>query len=182
MSASEFGLSSRLACCWRGVPALGRSTHPSISANTRTPHGRIGRALRKARFTALLSRRTVTSGSQPNSLCFDSTVCVLCLGNLRRVNPSPANDVRSVLAASDGTLWIGTAKGLVSWNHGKLTHYPQFDGNDVHNLLQQRDGTVWAAGTIWERVPLRSGAQLYARFMAPASNVTGRTAALAPMA
>ena len=35
----------------------------------------------------------------------------------------PSSYIRSLLAARDGTLWIGTAKGLVSWKSGNLTHY-----------------------------------------------------------
>src|ERR1700751_5337710 len=35
----------------------------------------------------------------------------------------PSNDIRGLSAGRDGTLWIGTAKGLASWKDGKLTHY-----------------------------------------------------------
>ena len=31
----------------------------------------------------------------------------------------------SLLVTRDGTLWIGTFAGLVSWNAGKLTRYPE---------------------------------------------------------
>ena len=37
----------------------------------------------------------------------------------------PDNSIRELLAARDGTLWIGTLKGLASWNVGKLTAYPE---------------------------------------------------------
>jgi PAS domain S-box-containing protein len=62
----------------------------------------------------------------------------------------PSNDIRGLTAARDGTLWIGTAKGLVSWKDGKLTHYPQLDHHDVAALLEDHEGTVWAAGVMWE--------------------------------
>jgi ligand-binding sensor domain-containing protein len=69
----------------------------------------------------------------------------------------PSSDIRSLIAARDGTLWIGTAKELVSWKAGKLTHYPEFDKHDVHSLLEDREGTVWAAGTIWAAGPSTPG-------------------------
>ena len=76
----------------------------------------------------------------------------------------PNSDIRSVLAGADGTLWIGTAKGLVSWKNGKLTHYPQFNAHDVHQLLQDSHGTVWAAGTMWEAGPFGTGAAIVCAF------------------
>jgi PAS domain S-box-containing protein len=62
----------------------------------------------------------------------------------------PSIDIRGLIAARDGTLWLGTAKGLASWKDGKLTHYPELDGHDVAALLQDRQGTIWAAGVVWE--------------------------------
>src|SRR5262245_17940869 len=40
----------------------------------------------------------------------------------------PDNFIWSLLASRDGTLWIGTAKGLASWKDGKLTQYPELAG------------------------------------------------------
>jgi ligand-binding sensor domain-containing protein/signal transduction histidine kinase len=56
----------------------------------------------------------------------------------------PSNDIRGLLAARDGTLWIATAKGLASWKDGKLTQYPELAGRFVFRLLEDRNGTVWA--------------------------------------
>src|SRR5579862_1325720 len=58
----------------------------------------------------------------------------------------PSDDVRSLLAARDGTLWIGSAKGLAGWKDGKLTEYAQLKGQTVNALFQDREGTVWAGG------------------------------------
>ena len=58
----------------------------------------------------------------------------------------PSTFIRSVLAARDGTLWIGTLKGLASWKDGKLTQYPELAGQDIFALLEDREGTVWAGG------------------------------------
>src|SRR5262249_38808754 len=37
----------------------------------------------------------------------------------------PSKWIISLLATRDGTLWIGTAKGLASWKDGKLTQYAE---------------------------------------------------------
>lgn len=57
------------------------------------------------------------------------------------------NKPYSLLVSRDGTLWIGTFEGLVSWDGTRLTHYPQIDKGFVTSLLEDRDGTVWA-GTL----------------------------------
>ena len=69
----------------------------------------------------------------------------------------PSNDIRGLIAARDGTLWIGTAKGLASWKDGKLTHYLELDKHDVAALLEDREGTVWAGGVVWEAGPNHPG-------------------------
>jgi signal transduction histidine kinase/ligand-binding sensor domain-containing protein len=50
----------------------------------------------------------------------------------------------SLLVSRDGTLWIGTFEGLVSWNGSELTSYPAAGKGFVTSLLEGRDGTVWA--------------------------------------
>ena len=67
-------------------------------------------------------------------------------GNHLRVSNSPTSPY-SLLVTRDGTLWIGTFAGLVSWNGGKLTRYPELGGQFVTSLLEDREGTVWA-GTL----------------------------------
>jgi signal transduction histidine kinase/ligand-binding sensor domain-containing protein len=59
----------------------------------------------------------------------------------------PSNFVRSLLASRDGTLWIGTLKGLASWKDGKLTHYATPADQSVDTLLEDDEGTVWV-GTL----------------------------------
>jgi len=53
----------------------------------------------------------------------------------------------SLIVTQDGTLWIGTYAGLVSWNGAELKRYRELDGQFVTSLLEDREGTVWA-GTI----------------------------------
>ena len=57
--------------------------------------------------------------------------------------PSPL--VLSLLTGHDGTLWIGTLRGLVGSKSGRATECEQLAGLDVYALTEGRDGTVWAA-------------------------------------
>jgi signal transduction histidine kinase/ligand-binding sensor domain-containing protein len=54
-----------------------------------------------------------------------------------------SNDIRALLSARDGTLWIGSAKGLASWKDGKLALYPGLAGLIIERLLEDREGTIW---------------------------------------
>jgi len=55
----------------------------------------------------------------------------------------PSNNVRDLLVAHDGTLWIGTLKGLASWKDGKLRQYPEVAGALTGHFLEDREQTVW---------------------------------------
>ena len=57
----------------------------------------------------------------------------------------PSRIVHCLLAARDGTLWIGTIEGVASWKNGKLTHYPELDGHMIYSLLEDREGTIWSS-------------------------------------
>jgi ligand-binding sensor domain-containing protein len=56
--------------------------------------------------------------------------------------PLPSEFVVCLHVARDGTLWIGTMKGLASWRDGKLTRYPDLDGLVNTSILEDRNGTV----------------------------------------
>src|SRR5262249_1784263 len=58
----------------------------------------------------------------------------------------PSDFIWSLLVTRDGTLWIGTSKGLASWKDGKLTEYPELAGQYIFKLLEDREGTVWVGG------------------------------------
>jgi ligand-binding sensor domain-containing protein/signal transduction histidine kinase len=58
----------------------------------------------------------------------------------------PSDVVFSLLASRDGTLWIGTLKGLASWKDGKVTLYPELAEKTVSKMLEDREGTVWVSG------------------------------------
>src|SRR4029434_155320 len=55
-----------------------------------------------------------------------------------------ADRIIRLLAARDGTLWIGTDKGLASWKDDKLTLYAELAGRGIASLLEDREGSVWA--------------------------------------
>jgi ligand-binding sensor domain-containing protein len=61
-----------------------------------------------------------------------------------------SDNVVGLLAARDGTLWLGTAKGLAKWKDGKLTAYAELDGYEVSAIAEDHEGTVWAGGLKWE--------------------------------
>jgi len=59
----------------------------------------------------------------------------------------PSSRIFGLLAARDGTLWIGSSKGLASWRDGKLTQYPALAGQEIRAvILEDHAGTVWVGG------------------------------------
>src|SRR5262249_52785805 len=55
-----------------------------------------------------------------------------------------STSIQCVIAARDGTLWIGTiGGGLASWKDGHLTRYVELAGRAVLALLEDRSATVW---------------------------------------
>jgi len=57
----------------------------------------------------------------------------------------PSTDIRGLLTARDGTLWVATGKGLAGWKDGKLSQYSELAGHEVISLLQDHEGTIWAS-------------------------------------
>ena len=55
----------------------------------------------------------------------------------------PSSFISALLVAHDGTLWIGTLKGLASYREGKLTQYPGLAGAAIGLFLEDREQTVW---------------------------------------
>ena len=54
--------------------------------------------------------------------------------------------VFSLLAAGDGSLWIGTGYSISHWLGGELINYPQLSGR-IEDLAEDTDGAVWLART-----------------------------------
>jgi signal transduction histidine kinase/ligand-binding sensor domain-containing protein len=83
-------------------------------------------------------------GTQSGVVRFDGVRAVPL--PLRPGQQLPSTSVGALLAARDGTLWIGTLDGLVSWKNGQLTAYPALARRTVLALVEDRAGTVWAGG------------------------------------
>jgi signal transduction histidine kinase/ligand-binding sensor domain-containing protein len=58
----------------------------------------------------------------------------------------PDNNVSSLFAARDGTLWIGTLKGSASWRDGRLKAYPELASAYIVKILEDRQNTIWMSG------------------------------------
>ena len=114
-----------------------------MSANTRTPRGRVAKALPRAPSSRLRRPLTVIYGWARNFglVRFDGVRAVPWLPPDGEHLPS--NWINALLVARDGTLWIATEKGLASWKDGKLTEYPEAAGHVVTSLLQDAEGTLW---------------------------------------
>jgi signal transduction histidine kinase/ligand-binding sensor domain-containing protein len=54
--------------------------------------------------------------------------------------------VFSVLAARDGSLWIGTGYSISHWQSGELTNYRQLSGR-IEAIAEDTDGAVWFVRT-----------------------------------
>ena len=60
------------------------------------------------------------------------------------------NRTESMLAASDGTIWVGTRRGVSHWDGNRWEGwehlgYPDPDGLIIYELYETSDGTIWAA-------------------------------------
>jgi len=54
----------------------------------------------------------------------------------------PSRKISSLLGANDGSLWIGTFRGVSHWKDGSLLDYPDAAGF-IESILQDPQGTVW---------------------------------------
>ena len=55
----------------------------------------------------------------------------------------PSSYISRLMVSRDGTLWVGTTKGLASWRNGQLTRYSEIAGHSISSLLEDHEGTVW---------------------------------------
>jgi len=58
--------------------------------------------------------------------------------------PLPSSHIWRLLVSRDGTLWIATLRGLVSWKDGRLIRYPELTERSVVSLVEDHRGAVWA--------------------------------------
>jgi diguanylate cyclase (GGDEF)-like protein len=62
----------------------------------------------------------------------------------------PSNQVRAVVAGRDGTLWVGTSRGLMRRKDGQTTVLREEDGlprNFILSLFETRRGDLWVGTT-----------------------------------
>jgi signal transduction histidine kinase/ligand-binding sensor domain-containing protein len=55
----------------------------------------------------------------------------------------PSSLITRLVAARDGTLWIGTWNGLASWKNGKLTEYAELGKSSIFALVEDDEGSIW---------------------------------------
>ena len=55
----------------------------------------------------------------------------------------PDPNIISLRASSDSTLWIGTARGLVSWKNNELREHLKYR---VNPIIEDRKHRIWAGG------------------------------------
>src|SRR6185437_13889241 len=79
-------------------------------------------------------------GSEFGLFRFDGTHSVLWQPPAGMHFPHGVNDL---MVTRDGTLWIATFGGLVTWNGRELTQLHQFDHQFVIALYEDPEGTVW---------------------------------------
>src|SRR5215813_4611667 len=60
----------------------------------------------------------------------------------------PDERIYGLLGANDGSLWIGTGRGLAQWKNDKLTVYAKL--GRFGSILEDHQGTIWAGHT-WDR-------------------------------
>lgn len=58
----------------------------------------------------------------------------------------PSDEVRSILAAHDGSMWIATFRGLAQWRAGHVLGGPRgLDGIAIDEVVEDPDGDLWCA-------------------------------------
>ena len=93
--------------------------------------------------------QAIVEDHEHHILAGGSRLISIDIGQIRNISMPGAqyqNQVNSILAGTDGTLWIGTAGGLLRRVHGKFQRVSEIAAT-VRALCQTSDGTVWI-GTI----------------------------------
>ena len=68
------------------------------------------------------------------------------VGALTTSQGLPSDDIRSFLAARDGTVWIGTFRGLAQWSAGQIARVPAaLRGVAIHAITEDARGGLWCA-------------------------------------
>jgi ligand-binding sensor domain-containing protein len=57
-----------------------------------------------------------------------------------------SNDTNSVVAATDGSIWVATQDGLARWKNGQITFFLKSSGlpdDAAQSLFQDDRGRIW---------------------------------------
>jgi ligand-binding sensor domain-containing protein/two-component sensor histidine kinase len=96
-----------------------------------------------------LDVHAITEDHEHHILAGGSQLIALGMGQNRKI-PLPGvysqNKVVSLLTAMDGSLWVGTASGLLHQVHGKFLRAPELSCT-VQVIRQTSEGTIWI-GTV----------------------------------
>ncbi len=66
----------------------------------------------------------------------------LALASFSAGNQMRSPRVVSLLAAKDGSLWVGTGSDLEHWDDNQLTHYPESPGF-ISGIAETQQGSIW---------------------------------------
>jgi hypothetical protein len=113
---------------------------PALRSFVMAAQGRV-----RQRHDSRVGTRPLTgiSGSGPIWAWYGSTACARSRGRPRPVSNCRALSSSWLLAGRDGTLWIGTFSGFVSWRNRQLTHHPEIASHQGSARLEDSSGTVW---------------------------------------
>jgi diguanylate cyclase (GGDEF)-like protein len=140
-----------------------RSIFPSASGSVWIGTSRGLGEFRNGKVIALqkspVSRASITSVMEDQQArlwvgTYDAGVSVREAGQWRTLTRAdsalPSNQVRALLEARDGSVWIGSAQGLLRINGTEARVYRREDGlprDYVLSLMQSADGSIWV-GTV----------------------------------
>ena len=66
-------------------------------------------------------------------------------GRFHEVSPKDKKLILALQEAEDGSLWVGTAKGLFRLKNGSYTNYPLRTTSKIYSLFRSKSGTLWVS-------------------------------------
>lgn len=92
-----------------------------------------------------LSVHAITEDSQGRLWVGGSGLYEITRGTAKQIvldSSAASNQIKSILAAKDGSVWVGTYAGLYRLRNGAILH-TAFDRDIEANICQDRQGNVW---------------------------------------
>jgi signal transduction histidine kinase/ligand-binding sensor domain-containing protein len=124
----------------------------AVATDPETRVSQYGHSVWRVQDGVLNAAPTVIAQSKDGYIWIGTETGLLRFDGMRFVPFNPpgwdritAPEIVSLLAASDGTLWISTPTELASWNQGKLTIVPLLPKmGQVSALVEDHQGKIWA--------------------------------------